>query len=161
MQEAIIILGGNLGDVPATFAKCKKRFAEMGYQLDKISSLYTSPSWGYVSSLLYYNQIIVLKTNQNPQNVLSDCLTIETELGRIRGISGEYQNRTIDIDILLYGDNIIATENLVIPHPRLHERKFCLVPLTEIMPNFTHPRLRKTMAELLADCKDESNIIRE
>lgn len=158
MHEAIIILGGNLGDVPSTFEKCKNRFLDMGYRVENTSSIYTSSSWGYVSDSNYYNAILVVKSNNNPQALLDDCLNIEIEFGRIREIAKGYQDRTIDIDILFFDDQIISNKDLVIPHPRLHERKFCLVPLNEIMPNFIHPVLRKTMAELLADCGDESNI---
>lgn len=161
MQEAAIILGGNQGDVPGTFAKCRDRFQSAGYKLESSSSLYSSPSWGYTSENLFYNQVLVFETNKSPQDVLSDCLSIENEFGRVRTDSDEYHDRTIDIDILFYGDKIVVEEHLMIPHPRLHERKFCLIPLMEIMPDFLHPGFKKTIRVLLDECKDESKINRE
>jgi 2-amino-4-hydroxy-6-hydroxymethyldihydropteridine diphosphokinase len=161
MPEVVIILGGNLGDVPDTFKKCEERFETLGYELVDISSLYSSPSWGYQSNNPFYNRILVFNTNKNPQEVLDDCLSIENEFGRKRDLHWEYQDRTIDIDILFYGEEIIVEEHLMIPHPRLHERKFCLVPLKEIMPDFVHPGLDKTIRTLLDECEDESKITRE
>jgi 2-amino-4-hydroxy-6-hydroxymethyldihydropteridine diphosphokinase len=161
MPEVVIILGGNLGDVPATFKKCQGRFESRGYELVHISSLYSSPPWGYQSNNAFYNRILAFNTNKNPQEVLEDCLSIENEFGRKRDLHGEYQDRTIDIDILFYGEEIVAQEHLMIPHPRLHERKFCLVPLVEIMPDFVHPGLGKTLRTLLEECIDESKITRE
>lgn len=161
MLEAVIILGGNEGNVPATFKKCKDSFESIGYVVKNISSLYSSPPWGFESSNEFYNQVLVLNTNKNPHEVLHDCLSIENEFGRIRNNSAEYEDRIIDIDILFYGDEVLVEEDLIIPHPRLHERKFCLVPLAEIMPGFVHPELDKTISELLSECEDKSQITRE
>ena len=161
MQEVVIILGGNQGNVPDTFRKCEERFEALGYKLVDISSLYSSPPWGFDSKNMFYNRIMVFETNKNPQYVLDDCLMIEGELGRIRNTSENYEDRIIDIDILFYGEEIVVEEHLMIPHPRLHERKFCLVPLQEIMPDFVHPGLEKTIRTLLGECEDESKITRE
>jgi len=161
MSEAVIILGGNEGNVKETFLGCKKRFESRGYKLSNISSIYSSPSWGYDSENRFYNQVLTFKTNKSPQDVLKDCLLLETEFGRLRDNSGEYHDRPIDIDILFYDEATVEEENLTIPHPRLHERKFCLVPLLEIAPGFIHPVLKKTIGELLAQCTDESKITRE
>ena len=161
MQEVVLIFGGNQGNVPETFRKCMERFKDLGYEPGATSSLYSSPPWGYESANSFYNQVFEFETNKSPQEVLNDCLSIENELGRIRDLSGEYHDRTIDIDILFYAKEIIAEENLVIPHPRLHQRKFCLVPLNEIIPEFVHPKLEKNIRELLNECEDKSIITRE
>ncbi len=158
MQEAVIILGGNQGDAPATFKRCEERFDELDYTLVNTSSIYSSPPWGFSSENLFYNQVMVFETNKIPQEVLNDCLSIENELGRTRNNSPEYEDRLIDIDILFYAEETLVEEHLTIPHPRLHERKFCLVPLHEIMPDFIHPGLNKSIEKLLEECADKSVI---
>jgi 2-amino-4-hydroxy-6-hydroxymethyldihydropteridine diphosphokinase len=160
-MEVVIILGGNEGDVPETFAKCVERFEILGYELIDVSSLYSSPPWGFESKNLFYNRIFVFRTNKNPHELLNDCLSIENQLGRTRNNSSGYRDRNIDIDILFYGNEIVDKEHLIVPHPRLHERKFCLVPLDEIMPGFVHPVLNKSIRELLLECKDESQVTGE
>ncbi len=161
MLEAVIILGGNQGNVPTTFKKCEECFESLGYKLVDLSSLYSSPAWGFNSEHLFYNRIFIFETNKKPQDLLNDCLSIENEFGRTRNNSLEYEDRVIDIDILFYGEEVVVEEHLMIPHPRLHERKFCLVPLNEIMPDFVHPGLEKSIHTLLAECEDESKITKE
>ncbi len=158
MHHAVLILGGNTGDVTNTFKNCLIRFRELGYELFGISSVYTSNAWGFESDNLFYNQVVVVETKNNPQQVLTDCLSIENKLGRTRTAATTYSDRDIDIDILFFDQEIIEEDHLFIPHPRLHLRKFCLVPLVEIMPDFVHPKLDKTMRTLLTECEDESKI---
>jgi 2-amino-4-hydroxy-6-hydroxymethyldihydropteridine diphosphokinase len=158
MKTAVILLGGNMGNVPLTFRTCIQEFEDEGYLIIDISSIYSSSSWGYESEHLYYNQLVVLHTNNNAQQLLNDALTLENKLGRIRSSSKDYSDRPIDIDIMFYESEIIESENLHIPHPRMHLRKFCLVPLVELMPQFIHPLLNRTIAQLLEDCEDNSNL---
>lgn len=156
MKTAVILLGGNTGNVPLTFRTCIQEFEDEGYFIIDISSIYSSSSWGYESEHLYYNQLVVLHTNNNAQQLLNDALTIENKLGRVRSSSKDYSDRPIDIDIMFYESEIMETENLHIPHPRLHLRKFCLVPLMELIPAFIHPGFNKTIAQLLEVCPDNS-----
>lgn len=158
MKTAIILLGGNTGNVPLTFRTCIQEFEDEGYLIFDISSIYRSSAWGYESENLYYNQLIVLNTNNNAQKLLADALAVENKLGRVRTSSTDYADRPIDIDIMFYESEIISEDDLTIPHPRLHLRKFCLVPLMEIMPNFVHPGLNKTIVQLIEECTDNSII---
>jgi 2-amino-4-hydroxy-6-hydroxymethyldihydropteridine diphosphokinase len=103
--------------------------------------------------------VLLVKTDLKPNQVLEQCQLIENQLGRVRK-SGHYASRTMDIDMLFYNDEIINEPDLIIPHPKLHERRFTLEPLNEISPGFTHPKLKKTIAKLLLDCDDQTEVNR-
>lgn len=118
------------------------------------SSIYETEPWGYEDKETFLNQIIKIGTQHNPEIVLAKCMDIENRLGRIRTKSG-YEPRTIDLDILFYGNSIINKNNLQIPHPRLHERKFVLIPLCDIAPDFNHPIFKNTIQKLLENCTDK------
>ena len=107
------------------------------------------------SETWFVNAVVEVKTTLSPQSLLTECQRIESQLGRKR-IEGEkgYQDRTIDIDILFYNKEIINDENLVIPHKFLHLRAFTLVPLLELIPNFEHPILHKTITQLHDDLEN-------
>ena len=98
-----------------------------------------------------------MNTEKDAEEVLQSCLQIEVDLGRKRTAQG-YGARTIDIDVLFINDEVMETENLVLPHPRLHLRKFTLLPLVELIPDFVHPILQKSMQELLVVCEDNSEV---
>lgn len=158
MHTVVILIGGNTGDVLSTFQLCTQEFEEKGYTLLEKSSVYNSKAWGYESENKYYNQLLVLKTNNNPQYILKDLLTIEEKLGRKRNSTTQYIDRPIDIDIMFYDSEIIKENNLIIPHPRLHLRKFCLIPLMGMMPDYIHPILNKSIRQLAKECIDKSII---
>ncbi len=119
------------------------------------SGIYCSKSWGYISTRDYYNQCIVTHTELNPNQVLETILKIESKLGRVRKTDA-YADREIDIDILFYANRIISDEKLTIPHPRMHLRRFALLPVNEVDPGFVHPVFKKRISMLLAECIDES-----
>ena len=121
--------------------------------LVKKSSVYESEPWGFKAESAFLNQVIVVNSNKSPDEVLDELLSIERKMGRTRVGKG-YSSRIVDIDILFYNDELINQENLVIPHPRIHMRRFTLEPLVELAPGFIHPLLNKTNKELLNDCDD-------
>ena len=102
----------------------------------------------------FVNAVVEIKTSLSPQDLLAECQRIEKQLGRKREESKEYSDRTIDIDILFYNKDIINDENLIIPHKFVHLRAFTLVPLLELIPNFEHPVLHKTISELHNDLEN-------
>ena len=102
--------------------------------------------------MAFLNQVLKVETILEPQEVLQECLAIEHEMGRVR--KERWGERNIDIDLLFYENAIIEQPQLIVPHPRLHERNFVLLPLHEICPNWRHPILNKNIAELMADCSD-------
>ena len=118
------------------------------------SSMYKTAPWGNTNQQDFLNQVLELQTEVTPENVLETILQIEQEMGRTRLY--KWEPRIIDIDILFASDVVMQTPELAIPHPLLHERRFTLVPLCEIAPEFIHPVLHKTIRQLLDVCNDDS-----
>jgi 2-amino-4-hydroxy-6-hydroxymethyldihydropteridine diphosphokinase len=124
----------------------------------QLSSVYESEAWGFNTDKKFLNQLILVETPLLPHDLLERILTIEGKLGRKRNMTEGYQSRLIDIDILYFNDAIIDLPALTIPHTRLHERRFAMVPLAEIAPQYIHPLLKKTNSELLASVKDSLGV---
>lgn len=118
----------------------------------KRSSIYETEPWGSKGQPSFYNQVLRVNTILSARECIHTILEIEKEMGRIRTIKNAA--RIIDIDILFYNDEIINTTDLVIPHKEIPNRRFVLMPLSEIEPNFIHPYLKKNMQELLSECED-------
>lgn len=153
MVKVYLLLGGNLGDKKLVFEKATKFLKENVGAILQQSHIYETEPWGFESSDLFWNQVLELVTSLSPEEVLWQTQHIELELGRVRK-ENQYDSRIIDIDILFYGEEIVQLPNLVIPHPRIQERKFALVPLNEIAPKLKHPILQKNIGQLLAECTD-------
>ncbi len=156
MSLVYLILGGNRGNRPEIFSSAIKLLnSEIGPQ-KAISSLYESESWGFESEL-FLNQVIIIETPLSPFEVLLHTQQIESQLGRVRNREG-YEPRTIDIDLLYYGSQVINSSGLTIPHPRIAKRKFVLVPLAEIAPNLKDPVTGMTVSGMLQKCNDTSKV---
>lgn len=114
------------------------------------SSAYITEPWGFEADEWFLNELLVVETDWEPDDLMDRLLEIETELGRVRHpeIQG-YQSRTVDLDILYYGDRVIDTEKVTIPHPLLHLREFALKPLCEVIPDFIHPVFHLSQTQLL------------
>ena len=114
------------------------------------SSAYTTEPWGFEAEEWFLNELLVVETELEPDKLMDKLLEIEKELGRVRHpeVKG-YCSRTVDLDILYYGDRIIETEKVTVPHPRLHLRRFALEPLCEIIPDFLHPIFNLSQTQLL------------
>lgn len=154
MIRYLILAGSNLNDPPARLAEALDFLKDLPGKLIISSMVYCSPPWGYSSSALYYNQAHVLESPLKPPALLEELLAVECAMGRLRSHSPGYQDRTIDLDILLAEDLVWQEEALKIPHPRLHIRRFALVPAAEIAGSWRHPILKETLNELLARCAD-------
>ena len=126
------------------------------FQLETVSNIYQTGAWGGVAKGEFLNQVAVILTDKNPEEVLEIIQAIEAKLGRIR--EEHWGDRTMDIDILYVGDSVVETELLQIPHPFISERKFVLVPLAEILPHRVHPVTGKDSLEMLAECADLSEV---
>ncbi|AQG81281.1 2-amino-4-hydroxy-6-hydroxymethyldihydropteridine diphosphokinase [Spirosoma montaniterrae] len=152
-----LLLGANLGNRVATLRRAAELLAERVGPVMAQSGLYETAPWGVLDQPAFLNQVLVLETSLEPEAVLDQTQYIERELGRVR--LEKWGARTIDIDLLYYGQQVIQTERLTVPHPYLHQRRFTLVPLAEVAPAFVHPVLGKTNAELLAECTDAGEVM--
>lgn len=156
MTPAAIALGSNLGDRRANLAAALTHLAELpGTGVVRVSPfIETAPvapadAEGPVGGL-YLNGVALLETSIAPRALLDQLLRIEHELGRVRHPANRWGERTIDLDLLLYGDLVVSEPGLVIPHPRLHLRRFVLIPLAHVAPGWVVPTLGRTVAELSA-----------
>ncbi|MES2779824.1 MAG: 2-amino-4-hydroxy-6-hydroxymethyldihydropteridine diphosphokinase [Bacteroidota bacterium] len=154
MSILFLLLGSNIGDSRNHLETAISNILQRVGTISKQSYIYKTEPWGNKAQQDFLNQVLEVQTVLGPEEVLNQILTIEQEMGRNR--FEKWEPRIIDIDILFYGSAIIQTVNLVVPHPLLHERRFTLLPLTEIAPNFMHPVLLKTATELLTECSDTS-----
>ncbi len=161
VEKCYVLFGSNMGDKEAIFAQACQLINNRCGQVVKVSSAYESEPWGFEAEEWFLNRVIIMETELSPMYLLQQLLGIEMELGRVRHpeIQG-YSSRTADLDLLYYGCRVIQTEKLTVPHPRLHLRRFALVPLCEVAPDFKHPVFKLMQKELLEQCTDDC-IVRE
>ena len=152
-ETAYLLFGSNLGDRSAQIKEAVSKVLERAGQLVALSSVYETEPWGFDHEIPFLNQAMSILTPETPGKLMQMLLSVEKEMGRVRKMGG-YQARNLDIDILLYGIDIIGQQDLVIPHPLLRERRFALVPLEEIAAGAIHPLMHKSIRELLQECKD-------
>ncbi len=150
-------LGANQGNKLENIQNAINLIADKIGLVLKIASVYETISWGFDSDN-FYNTCIKVSTYLPPEKLIQRVLNIEKKLGRIRTHSKEYVNRLIDIDILLFDNQIIYSKDLIVPHPKMLNRKFTLVPLTEIAGSFIHPVKKKQLSICLANCTDDSGV---
>ena len=159
MYKVFLGIGGNLGNKQENFDKAHKLINDKIGNVLIYSSIYETPPWGFQSDYPFWNQVIIVETTLDTYEVLEKILQIENQFDRKRD-KERYSSRKMDVDILYFEDIFLETNELIIPHPRIQERKFVLVPLVEIAPDFKHPLLRLTSLEMLKNCKDESIIMK-
>lgn len=152
-----IIIGSNQGEREEILNSAKVELTNFVGNIVAESAIYETEAWGFSSQSKFLNQVIAFETSLNPHDLLKIILQIEKKLGRKRECT-QYADRVIDIDILFYDHLIIKEQHLTIPHPRLAERKFVLIPMAEIASDFIHPVSKKTMKELLAICEDKLKV---
>jgi len=157
MSKVILLLGSNLGKRIAILENAIDAIGESIGNVDKCSSLYQTDPWGFKSEHLFLNQVISVETTLSPLDVLRGLQKIEDQLGRVRE-TNHYESRTIDIDILFYDNLRVDMEQLQIPHPRLHMRRFTLIPLLEVVGDFFHPVLNERLDIIVENCSDKSKV---
>ncbi len=148
MAIVYLSLGSNLEDRVGYIQQATSLLGGTdGVTIVRTSAFYESEPVEMNSENWFVNAVVEAKTTLPPQHLLEQCQRIERQLGR-KSKSGDYQDRTIDIDILLYGKEVIDTDTLTVPHNKMHQRAFALVPLLELIPDTLHPKLQKTMSDL-------------
>lgn len=157
MEKLFLLTGSNIGESEKHLQHARSLIAERIGVVLNVSSIYKTEPWGNKDQQDFLNQVLEVQTELIAGEVLTRILMIEQEMGRNR--MQKWEPRIIDIDILFYGNEIIQTEHLSVPHPLLHERKFTLLPLAEIAANFVHPVLAKTVVNLLEECPDTSSVL--
>jgi 2-amino-4-hydroxy-6-hydroxymethyldihydropteridine diphosphokinase len=155
MATAYIGLGANLGDRMTTLRMAIQRLETLG-RIAAVSSLYETEPVGYLEQPSFLNAVVALDTELAPADLMSGLLGIERDLGRARSFPNA--PRTLDLDLLMVDDVILDTPELTLPHPRLHERAFVLVPLAEIAPGLVHPGSGETIQELLHTLPDQGGV---
>lgn len=158
MQEVYLLLGSNMGNRAENLSKAISLIGQQCGNVFAQSHLYETAAWGNTEQQSFYNQGIGVHTTLLPEDLLITIKEIEKEVGRIETI--HWGPRVIDIDIILYGQEVVDLPQLKIPHPYMHERRFTLTPLAEIAPNALHPVFNKTVSELLEECADDSEVVR-
>jgi 2-amino-4-hydroxy-6-hydroxymethyldihydropteridine diphosphokinase len=156
MSTAHLLIGGNLGNRKENLSKAVSLITEQCGSLTRSSSIYETEAWGKTDQPSFLNQALEISTSLNARQLLRKILKIEKEMGRTR--MEKLGPRIIDIDILLFGNEIHDLRFLKIPHPEMQNRRFVLVPLAEIDPTLQHPVLKKTTAELLEECPDNLQV---
>jgi len=156
MSTAYLLIGGNLGNRKENLLTAISLINEQCGSLTKSSSIYETEAWGKTDQPSFLNQALEISTSLNARQLMRKILKIEKEMGRIR--EEKLGPRIIDVDILLFDNEIHDLRFLKIPHPEMQNRRFVLVPIAEIDPTLQHPILKKTIAELLEECPDNLEV---
>jgi 2-amino-4-hydroxy-6-hydroxymethyldihydropteridine diphosphokinase len=158
MNKVYLLLGSNLANRGFMLEQARQRISDRIGPVIAGSSIYESTPWGFSDSRQFLNQVIEVITSLSSGSLLDAVLEIEQELGRVRQGNG-YSSRLIDIDILFYNNDIIDNHRLTIPHPRIPERRFALLPLHEVNGKLVHPVLNKSITALLEECTDQLEVV--
>ncbi len=158
MKKAYLLIGSNIGDRFYYLTHAASMIQEHCGTILALSSIYETAAWGKTDQPSFLNQVVQIETSLNPSFLLQTILGIEHKLGRER--LGKYDARTIDIDILYYGQEVVKTDSLTIPHPKISERRFVLTPMAEIAPDLIDPSIGRSIKLLLDQCKDTLEVKR-
>jgi len=159
MAKVFLSLGSNVGDRLTNIQQAASMLSiDNNIKILKTSSFYETEPWGNKKQAWFINAAMAIETSLSPEELLKCFQNIELKLGRKRGLFKKWQERTIDIDILMYDDKIINTQNLIIPHPYMHERAFVLVPMLEVKPDLVHPVFNKTISQLYDELSNPEDV---
>lgn len=156
MNKTYLLLGSNMGNSRQQLSKAKSFIKKEIGKILRQSDLYTTAAWGNTNQPDFLNQVITVETTLDALQTMQTILIIEKKMGRIR--AEKNAPRIIDIDILFFNKEIIDQEGLSIPHPQIQNRRFVLVPLNQLSPNFKHPVFKKTVHQLFIHCPDKLNV---
>lgn len=156
MNTVFLITGGNIGDKRKNLETASALISERVGKIIKSSKIYETDAWGITDQPAFYNQVHIVKSDFSAREVLDKILMIEEEMGRKRTVKNAA--RIIDIDILLFNEERVNEKNLVIPHPQISNRRFVLLPLSELAPHMIHPVFKKSFHQLLLQTEDQLKV---
>ena len=156
-NQISLLLGSNLGDKVGNIFRAEKEMCRF-LNIVKYSSFYKSKSWGYQSENSFVNRAILVESIYSPIQLLNKIQAVEKKLGRIKSQNKGYQDRIIDIDIITFNDEQITLPNLIIPHPRIAERKFTILPLLDLFEEANIPGANLSSRQLLKSCNDKNEV---
>ena len=159
MNNAYLLIGGNLGDRLANLNNAIQKIELHCGKIISSSTIYETAAWGFTEQPPFFNQALQVKTALSATELMQQLLSIELSLGRERLLP--LGPRTIDLDIIYFNNEIIQNDIVSIPHPRMEQRNFVLIPLNEIAPTYLHPVLNIPTSTLLKQCKDESHVYKK
>lgn len=154
-HQVVLSIGSNQGNRLENIESCISLIHQEVGTVIRVSKLYETPAWGFESDA-FYNCALLLHSNLSAQKILNQVLKVEKKLGRIRSDQQGYQSRIIDVDLIVFDDEIIDSEKLQIPHPLMQNRKFVLLPMQDLKLDWRHPVFQKTISELIAISPDDS-----
>lgn len=157
MKNLILLLGSNVGNRTSNLEKARNLISFRIGKIEKESEIYETAPWGNTNQESFYNQALLIQCSINPLEVLRICKRIEINVGRIE--SEKWGPRIIDIDILAYGDIVLESAVLSIPHSHLQDRRFALEPMNTIASDWIHPVFKKNTLDLLKECKDDQSVL--
>ena len=152
MSKVYFSIGSNKGNRSELINEAITKIDIYIGKVELKSSIYETKSWGFNSNN-FYNTCLLIESSLSVELILNKILKIEKDMGRLNSV-GQYSDRCIDIDILFFEDIIVNSKDLIIPHPRLHLRKFVLTPMLDLMPDLIHPILKKSIRQLELECDD-------
>ncbi len=156
MNIAYLLTGSNQENPLSQLSEAKKRIESCCGHIIASSSIYETAAWGFEDQPSFLNQALELETPLSAEQLMQSLLQVEQDMGRVR--IQKFGPRIIDIDILFFNHDVLKTRLLSVPHPHLQERKFALIPLTELAPNYFHPVLQQTVEDLLEACADQLEV---
>ena len=157
MSGIFLLLGSNMGDRLSHLQKACDLLVSSDVQILRASSIYETAPWGKTDQQWFLNVVVEVQSSLPPEALLTLCLQVETDMGRIR--SEKWAERLIDIDILYFDKEVTSSDVLEIPHPGIPSRKFTLMPLVELAADFSHPTLGKTQQQLLENVDDPLEVL--
>ena len=157
MNTIFLITGGNMGNRKDNLSNAADLIQNQVGKIIKSSKIYETEAWGNTDQPAFYNQVHIIKSHLSAEETISKILAIEKQMGRIRTIKNAA--RVIDIDILFFNKEIIHTPNLIVPHIEIPNRRFVLMPLAELSPDFIHPVLNRSIKDLLSACQDPLEVV--
>jgi 2-amino-4-hydroxy-6-hydroxymethyldihydropteridine diphosphokinase len=159
MNKVFLLIGGNMGDRLQNLHQAIALLSATCGQVIQQSAVYETAAWGKTDQPAFLNQALLLTTALTPHELITTILSVEEKMGRLR--MEKNGPRVIDIDIIFYNELVMHEPHLTIPHPQLQNRRFVLVPLYEIAPQFVHPVFHKTIAQLLEECVDDLAVVKQ